>query len=413
MRKLLYICEDFVPPAKNGSELVYLKCLVALSRKYEVYAIMFESGKVVQQDTRAALTQLCKAYCIPSGVQRNAALKLVRTLCRGVTGNLIAPRLLEEMGRSDAYKQVREFIRRYKPEVMYIHKYHCVPRVGQAVITEFRGIKLVDLHDDFVEREAAERKALKRLFDEFPWLNQYRPYARINLKHKLSRFSASGSRLQEVAMLSKFDWVLAASESEADRYGRLIPGRVVYCPWPISPWPMHRLKADREYSVGFIASDAVFNLEGLMAFVTRELPVIRQRNPNFSLLVGGGISEVFQTACPAHVELGIRVMGRVKDVSEFYQLVQMIVVPLLNGTGVSLKTLEAASYGIPVLSTPVGVRGLSKHVLPSNIRVIELTEFSKALTQHVTLSDTIVLRGKETSRDPVESYLSIVGPIID
>jgi glycosyltransferase involved in cell wall biosynthesis len=54
----------------------------------------------------------------------------------------------------------------------------------------------------------------------------------------------------------------------------------------------------------------------------------------------------------------------VEDIAEFYGRIAVSVVPLLQGTGVSLKTLESLRYGRPVVSTPAGARGLDVAALP-------------------------------------------------
>jgi glycosyltransferase involved in cell wall biosynthesis len=407
MRKLLYVCEDYVPPATNGSSLVYLSCLEALSREYEVFAIMFGDPDCVEQETRDVLGRLCKAYIIVSGVQRSAILKLARTLSRALTGQLIAPRFLEEMDRSETYQQIKQFIKTNGPDIIYVHKYHCVPRLGQDIIASFSGTRLVDLHDDFVAREEAERKVLKYLFKEYPLLKKYRPYARIRLKQRLSRFSAATSRRQELAVLGMFDWILGASESEVKVYSQFLPGRVAYCPWPVSSSIRSVDRCGPKYAAGFIGSDAIFNLEGLMAFAMQELPFIRDSNPEFTFVVGGGICDAFRLACPNHDALGIAVMGRLKNVTDFYRSVGRVVVPLLNGSGVSLKTLEAASYGVPVISTPVGVRGIPTEVLPSHVQTLALAKFNQAL--RLPIIPVVFARPQQ---DKAARYLSDLARII-
>jgi glycosyltransferase involved in cell wall biosynthesis len=381
MAKLLYVCEDVVPPAANGSNLVYLACLEVLARHHEVFAVMFGDRSKVPHQTEETLKSLCTAHLIVRGVQKGSVPKLLRTLSRAVTGALIAPRFLEELERSDPYQQIAEFVQLHSPDILYLHKYHCVPRFGFKALNAFKGVRLLDLHDDFVTRERAERMILRDLFRSHPSLRRYPEYARIRTKHRLSRFSEIRSRRQELEILSKFDRLLSASKSEADGYSKFFPGRVVYCPWPIVMQPDSCGAGQRRYSAGFIGSDAIFNLEGLLMFVSRVLPEIRQSNPTFSFVVAGGICDAFKLAMPEHENAAITVMGRLSHPADFYSSVSTVIVPLLNGTGVSLKTLEAASYQIPVLTTPVGVRGIPDHELPSNVLVKNIDEFGEAISQ--------------------------------
>jgi len=184
MMKLLYICEDYVPPVTNGSGLVYLACLEALAQEYDVYSIMFadDLGRV-GRETSDKLESLCKAHLVLPGVNRNPPVQLARTLSRAVTGQLIAPTMLEEMGRSGIQDKVARFIRNNAPAAMYVHKYNCVPRLGRDIVASFSGVRILDLHDDFVAKEGLERSALQRLLREYPELRKYAPYARIDLKN--------------------------------------------------------------------------------------------------------------------------------------------------------------------------------------------------------------------------------------
>jgi glycosyltransferase involved in cell wall biosynthesis len=402
MGKLLYVCEDIVPPAVNGSGLVYLACLESLAQDHEIFAVMFGDPSSVSQKTEETLRTLCKGHIIVRGVQNSSILKLLRTLSRAVTGTLIAPRFLEELDRSEPYEQIVRFIQLHSPEILYLHKYHCVPRFSSQALSAFKGIRLLDLHDDFVGREVAERKVLKDLFQSYPALRRYPGYARIRTKHLLSRFSEVRSRRQELEILSQFDWLLSASISEADSYSEFLPGRVIYCPWPIVAEPETCGGRENRYSAGFIGSDAIFNLDGLLTFVSQVLPEIKRKYSDFRFVVAGGVSDAFRLAVPDHDDVGVTVMGRLARVSEFYSSVSTVVVPLLNGTGVSLKTLEAASYGIPVLATPIGVRGIPSHELPANVVVKPLDEFSESI-QHLPLAPA----ASQSNLDYAQPYLTI------
>lgn len=66
------------------------------------------------------------------------------------------------------------------------------------------------------------------------------------------------------------------------------------------------------------------------------------------------------SAAPAEEAPGFVVLGRVHDVvlAALYQAAHLALVPLPEGTGSSLKTLEAMAAGLPVLGTSVAFRGL-------------------------------------------------------
>ena len=54
----------------------------------------------------------------------------------------------------------------------------------------------------------------------------------------------------------------------------------------------------------------------------------------------------------------IVVTGYVEDLTEYYEKCRVFVVPVQFGAGISLKLIEAMSYGIPVVVSTVGAAGL-------------------------------------------------------
>ncbi|MBU7594463.1 glycosyltransferase [Metabacillus halosaccharovorans] len=59
----------------------------------------------------------------------------------------------------------------------------------------------------------------------------------------------------------------------------------------------------------------------------------------------------------------IQIIGYVEDLNYEFSKACGMVIPLIFGTGVKLKTLEAFSYGLPIITTDYGVEGIS---LPHN-----------------------------------------------
>ena len=55
---------------------------------------------------------------------------------------------------------------------------------------------------------------------------------------------------------------------------------------------------------------------------------------------------------------GIQLVANVGSVSDVYESAQVMVNPVLVGSGVNMKALELLDCGKPVISTPQGVKGL-------------------------------------------------------
>lgn len=108
----------------------------------------------------------------------------------------------------------------------------------------------------------------------------------------------------------------------------------------------------------FVGSlDYAPNLDGLGWFLDRLWPVARARfGEQISLaVVGRGTGEL--VASLRGID-GVEVHLNVPEVEPYYRDADACVVPIRYGGGTSIKTIEAMAAGRPLLSTPVGVRGL-------------------------------------------------------
>jgi hypothetical protein len=237
-------------------------------------------------------------------------------------------------------------------------------------------VRILDLHDDFVAREAAEREVLPQLLQAHPALRGHEAYRRLEWRQRLSRLNAKRARRQELRLFREFDAVLTAGGDRYYQEAALSVRAFPFC-WPLPPSPVPVTDVAAEFDAGLIASDAIFNLEGCLYFFEKVLPIVRAHRPAFSLLVAGRICEPLRLAFGDLP--GIRFLGPVGDLRAFYQSARVMVAPLLTGTGVSLKTLEALSFGCAVVSTAVGARGLL--VAPGRDLVIadDAADFAGAL----------------------------------
>jgi O-antigen biosynthesis protein len=93
-------------------------------------------------------------------------------------------------------------------------------------------------------------------------------------------------------------------------------------------------------------------------FVHRVLPLILETQPGARLVIAGSDPP------PPHVyggaSVSLEMLGYVDDVREPLARYALFVCPILSGSGVRVKLLEAFAVGIPVVSTVVGAEGLAR-----------------------------------------------------
>lgn len=157
----------------------------------------------------------------------------------------------------------------------------------------------------------------------------------------------------ELGIAARMDAVLACSESDREFFLKANPETFTV------PNAVEGVR-ERDFPQG---KDVVFtglmgylaNADGARWFRREVWPLVRERCPGARLFLVGKDPrpEVLALAGP-----DVTVTGRVEDVSEYFRLARVFVCPLRVGSGTRLKILEAFSWGVPVVSTSVGVSGI-------------------------------------------------------
>lgn len=112
------------------------------------------------------------------------------------------------------------------------------------------------------------------------------------------------------------------------------------------------------------------NKDAVLYFVSEIFPELRARINNITFVIAGNGSENIRLPYSE----GIEKIGFVKDLKDLFLNVSLVVAPIRFGAGVPTKILEALSYGVPVLTSPIGVRGMVIKDDNSGIKCINLED---------------------------------------
>jgi glycosyltransferase involved in cell wall biosynthesis len=118
------------------------------------------------------------------------------------------------------------------------------------------------------------------------------------------------------------------------------------------------------------------NQEALQWFVGKVLPLILAEEPLARLVIIGSDPPPPHALHPAE---SIDLIGFVDDVREPLARYAVFVCPILSGSGVRVKLLEAFSAGIPVVSTRLGAEGLADQ----DGEICALADDAPAFARHV------------------------------
>ena len=161
-----------------------------------------------------------------------------------------------------------------------------------------------------------------------------------------------------------------------------------------------KAKTPNKFSIGFIGSlDWIPNVEGLKWFLDNVWPQVRKKLPYAEFHVAGrnpGNDFYSQESRKIFIH------GEVRSAIDFMAEHDVLVVPLLSGSGIRIKILEGLALGRTVITTPLGVEGINakhgEHLLVAE----DATSFAKNI-QFCALDEALHIRlaanGKAFVRD--------------
>jgi hypothetical protein len=162
-------------------------------------------------------------------------------------------------------------------------------------------------------------------------------------------------RRQEAEVLSQADVVLAIQEQDRQSLTRLLPGqRVLTVAHAITIDPQPCQTPD----LCFVGSQYHVNEASLLSFLAEAWPAIRARSPRTRLQIAGGVGLGSRIARAAHRDPNIVIRGLVPATRDIYRGSAVVICPLVAGSGLKIKMVEALAHGKAVVASPIAAQGL-------------------------------------------------------
>ncbi|MGD9614362.1 MAG: glycosyltransferase [Alphaproteobacteria bacterium] len=122
---------------------------------------------------------------------------------------------------------------------------------------------------------------------------------------------------------------------------------------------------------GYLASENPINQENLRRFLSAFAPVLEANPSDVRFRIAGLISDYAASLAQTRLP-NVEILGRIEHVEQFYSnLCDVVVSPFDFGTGLKIKTVEALSFGKPIIGTAHAFEGISTeepmHLYP-NVR---------------------------------------------
>lgn len=114
---------------------------------------------------------------------------------------------------------------------------------------------------------------------------------------------------------------------------------------------------NKENVISFLgAMNVAHNENAVKHFITDIFPKIVKQIPTAKvLIIGGGVSDGLKLLASENVVF----TGRVNDVREYLKMSKVFVCPMLFGSGIKTKNLEAMAMGLPLVTTVVGAENIN------------------------------------------------------
>lgn len=165
----------------------------------------------------------------------------------------------------------------------------------------------------------------------------------------------------EGKMLRRADLVVARREEEQNYFNYYI-GKKTTITIPHSNTPAFLdKKYDKLTSVGIVASENYINCMLILDFLKAVQSVLDGAPCPFVINIAGNVARYYDKVTPEQRALFdlpyVNLLGFVADIGKFYAEQSIIAVPVTLGTGINTKTVQAFSYGVPVISTICGSKG--------------------------------------------------------
>ncbi|MGD1909647.1 MAG: glycosyltransferase [Rivularia sp. (in: cyanobacteria)] len=246
-------------------------------------------------------------------------------------------------------------IDRFKPDVVVVN-YIYLANILDTLESDKNILKVILTHDVFHQRNALFQK-IGVVIGDGNWNQE-----------------------AETAQLEKAQVLLAIQKEDAQVFKQMVPqARVINMPmsavshsYTIEQVPARCL---------FVGSRTQHNYYGLQWFLENVWIKIVEKVPNCSLHVCGSVCDSIRGTFPK-----VRFLGRVNDLKPEYAAAEVCLVPLLAGSGLKIKLVEAMSYSRACVSTSVGIQGLPEIVGKTAILADTADDFAAAV--QVLLSDS-------------------------
>jgi glycosyltransferase involved in cell wall biosynthesis len=185
---------------------------------------------------------------------------------------------------------------------------------------------------------------------------------------------------QELEAMRGADLLLHLNAQEADDFRAMLPEKrhaLLYPPTPSAPL------GPGGDDIVIVSSNNTANVESVIWFLREAAP----KAPGVRVKIAGSVDAGVRARAPEqYAAYKEWFLGRVDDPGAVYAGARLVLLPTIGGTGLSIKTVEAMSSGLPLIATPQALRGMDPGASAlGGLTIVETAEdFARALAAAAT-----------------------------
>ncbi len=198
-------------------------------------------------------------------------------------------------------------------------------------------------------------------------------YVTHDIAHLRTKDEKKKTRIKniEIKNIKYCDLSLIVSNDEMNYLNRQVSSdKLFYYPILYESIEPHRLPMTETKDIYFIGSRHSPNIEAMQHFLENIWPIINVKNPDIILHILGSVSlGIKKRYC------NVKIYGCISknDLFYFIKNCRITIVPLLSGGGIKGKMLEAMNNKVPIVSSNIGVQGIS---LEDNVDYVLINPFN-------------------------------------
>jgi len=339
--KILWL-SHFVPyPPKGGAFQRSFNLIKRLGAQHELHLIALRHKATTHPaseiaDAREALLQYCQSVQIEDATWATQGHGLwLKTIQSVATGSPVSVRMFRSR---QVRRAVRSALSGTRFDVMHLDTISVADYLEDA-----GGVPTIMAH------MGAESFMIRRRIAQEPSL----------LRRLLFRVEAVTLRAYERRMCPKVHRNVVVSDLDRDLMQEVAPNAAFSVVANGVDLEYFRPVGPRDGHTILFAGrlDQHSNRHGIIVFVERVWPIIRERYPT-AVFHAVGNSPPDELLREAARDDRIKVFGFVPDVRPYFEAATVAICPVLDGGGTRIKILDAMAQAVPLVSTTVGCEGI-------------------------------------------------------